>query len=425
MAIGLVAIMAVDLIDAFWIAYLGDNALTAIGFVMPITSFFMAIGIGISSGASVKLAQLLGSHNPSFHCKCFVFHILILSAMLTFFCVIIGILSINPLFTFLGAKGEILSLISQYMFIWYLGMTMLVIPMVGNGLIRATGAPTWPTVIMVTAAIGNAILDPIFIFGFGPIPPLGIQGAALATLIVRALAMFAMIAILHFQLKIIHWHIPSPSELLKSLLAILPVSSSSTFSFIVNPIANSFIISLIASIGAVEVAGFNIGIRIEMVALVLIIGISSSIGPIIAQNYGAQLIPRVISIRKNGFLLILATALLFALATSITAPFIAPLFGDNPDIQNITIIYLSFIPLSWLGLGISMCASHVLNATGRPVLSAFTTLSRAFILYVPLAYLLKEPFGFHGIIAALAIANLSAGTLSWFLSSIKEKTQKA
>lgn len=418
MSLGLVAIMMVDLVDAFWIAQIGENPLIAIGFAMPITSLFMSIGIGLSTGASMKLAQMLGDYKPLDICQNFVVNALIISVSITFVCVVIGILSITSLFSFLGASGEVLSLINDYMFIWYLGMTALVVPMVGNGLIRATGDSTWPSIVMISAAVLNAILDPILIFGIWIIPPLGIEGAALATVIVRTLAMIAMILILHFKLNLICWKMSSFAQVRRSFFDILDVSASATLSFIITPIANTMIVSIIATIGLVEVAGFNIGIRIEMVALVFVMGVSASVGPIMAQNFGANAIERLVLIRRISLILIASAAVISAIIVIAFSNEIAQIFDSSQEVEHFVILYLSLVPLSWPLIGVSMCSSNILNATRRPMLSFLLNISRVFVFYVPLAYGLKFLFGFHGILYACILSGLLSGIYGLYLSRI-------
>jgi len=110
---------------------------------------------------------------------------LLLSSGIVSLFVIAGITTIQPLFFLLGARGEILRLVKTYMLIWYCGMPFVVIPMVGNNAIRATGDTKTPSLIMVSSMSINIVLDPLFIFGIGFFPKLGLAGAALATVIAR------------------------------------------------------------------------------------------------------------------------------------------------------------------------------------------------------------------------------------------------
>src|SRR5680860_1870988 len=109
---------------------------------------------------------------------------------------IVGLATIDPVFRMLGATDQTLPLIRQYMTIWYVGVSFVIIPMTGNAAIRATGDMKTPAAIMMTAAAINVVLDPLMIFGIGPFPAMGIQGAALATMIARAMSLAASLWVL-------------------------------------------------------------------------------------------------------------------------------------------------------------------------------------------------------------------------------------
>ena len=111
----------------------------------------------------------------------FTCHGLLLALLLVGCASTLGIIALEPMFTLLGAKQELLPLISEYMSVWYLAIPLLVIPMAGNSAIRATGDTKTPAKIMLLAGLINGVLDPLLIFGYGPFPELGIQGAAIAS----------------------------------------------------------------------------------------------------------------------------------------------------------------------------------------------------------------------------------------------------
>ena len=417
MAVGLFAIMSVDLVDAFWIAMLGKDELAAIGFAAPVTSIFLSIGIGFSTGASLKLAQFLGrADSQKERAKCFVMEMLIVAVAFTSCCVVLGISTIDPLFGLLGASGNVLVNIHDYMSIWYIGIVMVVVPMLGNGFIRATGAAVWPAIIMVAASILNAALDPLLMFGWGFIPPMGIQGAALATVIVRTFACVAIIGVLDRQYRLIYWHLPKWSSIKNSVRIVLPTSVSSTFSFVILPFAHMIVVGFIATIGNTEVAGFNIGLRIEFLALVLSMAISASCAPIIAQNFGAKDFQRLSSIRNHVYAIALLVALPIGIIVMVFAQPLSLAFGEHPDVQHIVVLYLFFIPLSWIGRAFSMCSVNMLSALSQPLLSVMVTIFHGLLLYVPLAFVFKYFWGFEGILSAYIIANISSGTLGWFLT---------
>ena len=109
----------------------------------------------------------------------------------------LGLNTIEPLFSKLGAKPELLPLIRDYMSIWYLGMVFLVVPLIGNSALRACGNTVVPRLIMTLVAAINVLVYPILIFGWGPIPALGLKGAAIASVTSRIGILVASLAFLH------------------------------------------------------------------------------------------------------------------------------------------------------------------------------------------------------------------------------------
>lgn len=278
--IGILTILGFSLVDTFFISQLGTEALAAISFTFPVTLIVSSIAIGIGAGVSTNLGRLIGSGNSP-KAKVFLHDALLITFWLIAALSLLGSLFIGPLFTLLGANDDSLPLIRDYMFLWYLGAPLLVLLMVGNQGLRATGDTKSPAKIMALAAVINLVLDPLLIFGLGPFPRLEIQGAAIATLIswVVALSLSGYLLIIkrnlvdfaEFNLERIHcnWrqlaHIAQPAALMNLL----------------NPVANAIIMAMLARIDHSAVAAFGAGTRLESVLLIAVMALSSSLVPFI------------------------------------------------------------------------------------------------------------------------------------------------
>ncbi|MEF1304143.1 MATE family efflux transporter, partial [Vibrio owensii] len=180
MTMGMIAILMFNLVDTFFISLLGTQALAAISYTFPVTFAVNCITMGIGMGLSTNIGRLLGQGHASQAAR-FTSHGLLLAVVLVTIASTLGFFTIEPLFRLLGAKEDSIPLIEQYMQVWYLTIPLLVIPMAGNSAIRATGDTKTPAKIMMLAGLINGILDPLLIFGYGPFPELGIQGAAIAS----------------------------------------------------------------------------------------------------------------------------------------------------------------------------------------------------------------------------------------------------
>ena len=185
MMLGIVGMVAFNLVDSFFVGRLGTLELAAMSFTFPVVLVIMSISRGLGVGTTAVLARAIGEGDQH-KVRRMTTDALLLSLIVVVAFVVAGLLTIEPLFRVLGAGDEVLPLIKKYMFIWYLGMPFVVIPMVGNSAIRATGDTKTPSAVMFVAILVNLALDPVLIFGLGPFPRLELAGAALATAIARA-----------------------------------------------------------------------------------------------------------------------------------------------------------------------------------------------------------------------------------------------
>ncbi len=185
MIIAIFAMIAFNLTDTYFVSRLGTTPLAAMSFTFPLVFIINTITLGIGSGGGAVIARAIGAGDTD-RVRRLTTDLLTLSLLLVAVMVTIGLLTIKPVFTLLGATEETLPLIRQYIAIWYSGVIFVVIPMVGNAAIRATGDTKTPSNIMLFAFGVNLVLDPLLIFGIGPFPRLELAGAAIATDVARA-----------------------------------------------------------------------------------------------------------------------------------------------------------------------------------------------------------------------------------------------
>ncbi len=414
--IGILTILGFSLIDTFFISQLGTEALAAISFTFPVTLIVSSIAIGIGAGVSTNLGRLIGSGNSP-KARIFLHDALLITFWLIAAISLLGSLFIDPLFTLLGANDSSLPLIHDYMFLWYLGAPLLVLLMVGNQGLRATGDTKSPAKIMALASLINLVLDPLLIFGLGPFPRLEIQGAAIATLIswIVALSLSGYLLIIkrnlvdfaEFNLERIrcNWrqlaHIAQPAALMNLL----------------NPVANAIIMAMLARIDHSAVAAFGAGTRLESVLLIAVMALSSSLVPFIAQNLGAGQTQRarealMLSLR---FVLIFQTLIYLPLALMATP--IAQLFSKDPQVIEWLSFYIIALPAAYGPLGMVILTATSLNAYHRPMSSLVLNLCRLFLLLLPLAALGSYLGGVNGLLLALPITNAVMGIACYILAS--------
>ena len=406
---GMLAAIGFNAIDTLFVAQLGTEALAAISFTFPVVFIFIGLSIGLSAGSASALSRAIGQGDQA-HVQRLATDALILSVAIVAVCVAIGIATTDPLFRALGATDETLPLIRQYMLIWYLGMPALVVPMVGNGLIRATGNAVVPGLIMVGGSLINVILDPLLIFGWFGFPRLEITGAALATVAARMVTLVAALWVLR-RMGLIAFCWPTLASMRRSWPAILAVGLPASATNIINPVAVALVTRILASFGPEAVAAFGVATRIEALALIVYFAMSSVIGPLVGQNWGAGRLDRVRDAFWGAFFFCGASALALAAGLWLVAPTVTGWFSTESQVQATATAYLLLVPISYGGAAVVIVGAAGFNGIGRPLPSMLFAITRMVGLYVPLAFLLAGPFHTTGIFMAAASANLLTGAL--------------
>jgi putative MATE family efflux protein len=409
---GLFSIVGLNLADMYFLGLLGGPVLTSISYTIPIIMIIAGLTIGLGSGTASVISRAIGRGDNQ-RVRRLATDSLILALLIVGLVVVAGISTILPLFSLLGAGPELLPLIEDYMSIWYLATGFLVIPMVGNAIIRARGDTRFPALIMTFSAMINLILDPILIFGFWGIPALGIKGAALATMISRALTIIPSLYILHYRERILDFSAPKIKEVFQSWKEILYVGLPSAGSNIIAPVTLTIITSLLSGYGSEAVAAFGIVNRLEAFFFIIIIALSSVVGPFVGQNWGAKKLSRVRLAFEVSCIFTLIYGLSGALLLGFMGEFIASLFSQSLETISVAATYLWIVPASYAFEGIRMMANSSFIGLGRPLPATLLMTLRMFILYIPLAYGAAESFGIHGIFFATFFSNFSVGILSY------------
>lgn len=413
---GVFAVIAFSLVDTYFVAQVGTNELAAMSFTFPVVMVLGSLAMGLGTGASSVIARAMGQ-GDRLRVQRLTTDSLVLSFLIVGLAAVLGLTTIDPLFSALGAGPDVLPLVRDYMGIWYLGMIFLVVPLVGNSAIRASGNTVVPSLIMTFAAVINIVLDSLLIFGWGDVPALGIEGAALATVISRATTLVASLAFLHYRERLLLFTLPSLKELWQCWKNILFVGLPAASTNLIAPISVGLLTSLIARYGPEAVASFGIASRVEALALIVPIALSASLGPFVGQNWGAKQVGRVDRAVRLSFSFCLAWGALVAIVVGAAAPGIVSWFDNAPAVVEGATAYLTIVPLSYGALGVVLIISSTCNALGKPLPSLAMTLSRVLFLYLPLAYLGSWLFGVQGIFGAACLSNVAVGLGAFFWHS--------
>lgn len=416
MVFGILAVLSISLVDTYFVGKLGTKQLAALSFTFPVSLTIASLAIGLSAGAASVVSRAIGRKDQKRACR-LTTDSLVLSLIIVAIVSLLGFLTIRPLFSLMGAQGDVLDMIEDYMRIWFISMPFLVIPMVVNGLIRAAGDSLWPSMIMIGAAFINIGLTPLFIFGTGIFPEMGIEGAAFATMIARATTFIAALSIIIFREKMITFIKPAIEDLISSWKEILKIGIPAASGNMVNPLSIGIVTAFLAGFGDQSVAAFGVATRVEAFAAIVMLALSSAIGPIAGQNWGADKKDRVLRALTISFGVCIIWSVVLAVIFWIFGPMIVSAFSPEAVVKEEAALYLKIIPITLWGYGITIIAAGCFNAIGKPVVGLGTYLMRSALFYVPfvgIAVLLFNKVIF--VFGAIAAANILAGLLVGFFA---------
>ena len=421
MIIGLMVLITNSLVDAYFVSQLGSAPLAAVSYAFPVSFIVGAIAMGLGTGTSSLVSRLFGAGNQE-KVRQIATHSMLLGLIAGLCVVIFGLLTLEEVFSLLGADEQTMPFVKDYMEIYYWGGIFLVIPMIGNAVLRAGGDAKTPSVLMASTAVINAVLDPILIFGWFGFPALGIKGAALAGVLANVVFLIASLSILIFRENLIQFRKNTVAAILHSWYQILHVGLPAISSNLIAPMSTALVTSLISSFGQSAVAGFGLASRLEAFIIIIFMALGGAIAPFVGQNFGAQKFDRL----KQGFVFCVAFSFIYALFCIgffiLSVDTLLGFFTTDPEVIKTAKIQLLYCPWGYGFLGLAIIANGSFNAVGKPMPAMTISIGRTLLVYVPLAYWLASSMGIRGVFIAQVLANLLAGIVGfvWYQNVFKQ-----
>ncbi|MDD2907557.1 MAG: MATE family efflux transporter [Candidatus Gracilibacteria bacterium] len=399
---------AYQLTDAFWVGRLGGDAVAAVSVSFPITFLMISLGSGFAIAGTTLIAQYVGAKNQKM-----VDHVAAQTMlMVTVVSIIIGIIgyAIAPLLlNLMGVSDSVFSDALSFLRLSFIGMIFVFGFSMFQSIMRGLGEVNMPMKIVLGTVLLNLIIDPLFIFGYGIFPAMGVAGAAMATLITQAIAsIIGMIVLLKgkygIHLKISDFK-PDYSYIKKAFFLGLP-SSIEMSARSLGLVAMTF---LITSFGTHAVASYGAGSNIIQLVMIFGLGLSMSTAVLVGQNVGAKNIARATEIAKVSSIISFLVLTFIGIISFIFAPYLISFFihGDNEILAGGT-RFLHIVSLSFGLIGLQMSINGVFRATGNMVTTLVLTLVSQWIFQLPIAFILSKytSLGVDGLWYAIVITNL-------------------
>lgn len=410
MLIGFLSAAAFNITDAYFIGLLGTREMAAISFTFPVVMLTGGLAMGIGVGATAVISQIIGRGDQR-EVQRLTTHSLMLALMVVAVIVVLGLLTIGPLFTLLGATDETLPIVADYMRIWYIGVMFVIVPMVGNSAIRATGDMLTPSAIMAVGLFLNIALDPLFIFGFGPLPAMGVTGAAIATVICRGVALVAALYILGVRKKMLTFEAPTLRAVWASWRRILHIALPAAGAHMLAPVSAGVITRMIAQYGTASVAAYGVGTRLEMVLALPLISMGVSMTPFVGQNWGAGEISRIYEAQRFTERFAVIWGVSCATIIGLLAWPIADLFTTDPSMRGQLVLYLCVAPWAFGFRGLGHICNSAMNGISQPLHAASAIVLRHFALTIPAALLGAWLDGYAGLLCGLVLGEVASGAI--------------
>ncbi|WP_113906445.1 MATE family efflux transporter [Aliidiomarina celeris] len=421
---GVLTLISFNVVDTFFISLIGTQELAAVGFTFPVSFTVISLTIGLGIGTSAVIARKLGADNIE-GARQVGSSALYLAALLVGTLAFIAFIFTVPIFSLLGATDDLMPIIKDYMYIWYAGAVLLVMPMVGNSILRASGDTKTPSMIMGLGGLLNAILDPILIFGWGPIPAMGVKGAALASVLAWAIGFSLIIYLLVGRSKLIDWRPPEFAIFVTSCRKLLRIGIPAAAANMMTPIAMGVLTAVVATHGAAAVAAFGVGIRLESLASVVILALSMSLPPFISQNFGAGRWDRVQEAYRKSLAFVLLFQLGIYLLLVLMLPGLQLAFAREEAVAEVLALFVWTLPLGYGFQGAIILTNSSFNALHQPSRAFLLSVVRLFVTFVPFAMVGNYFYGLVGLFVGGVIANILTAFFAyrWFMQALGKAQQ--
>lgn len=405
---------AYQLIDAFWVGRLGGAAVAAVSVSFPPTFLMFAIGGGLSMAGSTLIAQYVGARNERM-----VSHVagqtLLMVALVSLMLGAGGFVGAPALLRLMGVGDDVYPGALAFMRVSFAGLIFSFVYFVFQSIMRAIGRPNLPVYIALGTVFLNFVLDPLFIFGWGPIPGYGVMGAALTTFVCQGISAVIGIVVLRLGRHGIKLQrrdfAPDPAYMKRAFLLGLPSSVEMS----ARAAALMVMSFLITSFGTLALAAYGVGANVLQVIMIPAFGLSMAISTLVGQNIGAGNIERAAAIGRLGALIGFVSLEAFGLIVFLFPRTVVSFFvPDDAAVIAAGAELLRIGALGWGFLGLQIALTGVLRASGNMVMTMVLTLVSQWVLQFPLAYVLSKhtDLGVHGIWWAFPTTNVAIALIT-------------
>ncbi|ELZ16822.1 MATE efflux family protein [Haloterrigena salina JCM 13891] len=403
---------AYNLFDTFWLGQYSTDALAAISFAFPMVFLLISVGMGLSVAGSVLVAQHIGADEES-EAEYAASQTVALSLLGATLIGVVGYGFVRELLGLLGASRDVLPLATDYMQVISLGMPFMFGFFVFIALMRGYGDTITPMLVMFGSVLLNVVIDPFLIFGWGPFPELGIQGAAIATVFSRGLALAVGLAIMFRGARGVKIRLGQMRPDLSYARKLVGIGVPASVEGMGRALSINLLLVIVAFFPDTVVAAYGVGTRVFSVIFLPAVAVARGVETMTGQNVGAGKPDRAADAANFAARVMFVVLGALGVVAWLGARPIIAVFTTDPEVVDIGVTFLRYVAPSFGFIGVMRAYNGSFRGTGKTLTAAAIVLVIYAGIRLPTAYGLSRAIGYEGIWIAFAVSNVVGAALAY------------
>lgn len=405
------------IVDILYVSQVSVNAVATIGLTESVITLVYAVAIGLSMAATAIVARRVGEKDIKGASSAAV-QVIFLGIFVSVIISVVGILYPKEILGLMGGEPDLIAEGYGYTQVLLGGNVTIMLLFLINAIFRGAGDASMAMWTLILSNGLNIILDPIFIFGFGPIPAYGVEGAAIATTIGRGTAVLFQLVVLFFGYSKIKVAVKDLILQVGVMLNLIKVSLGGIGQFLIGTSSWVFLMRIMSEFGSEVLAGYTIAIRVMMFTFMPAWGMSNAAATLVGQNLGAQKPDRAEqSVWKTGKYSAIFMGFV-SIVYLVFAPQIIVLFNDTPNVVKYGGLCLRVIAAGYIFYGYGMVVINAFNGAGDTKTPTYINFVCFWLLQLPFAYVmaLTLNLGPSGVFWAITLAEILIAIIAivWF-----------
>jgi putative MATE family efflux protein len=404
------------IVDIFFVSRLGAEAVATVGLTESVLTIIYAISLGLGTATTSMVSRRIGEKKPDAASRA-AFQAIITGLTVSLIIGVPGFLFADNLLDLMGASPSIVEDMSGYARIMIGGNVVIMLLFIINAIFRSAGDAAVAMKVLWIGNIINILLDPCLIFGLGPFPEMGINGAATATIIGRGTAVLIQLYLLFFGKKRIRLSVNHLSVDFGLIFKLLKLSVGTIGQNLISTTSWVALVRIISIFGSEVVAGYTIAIRIIGFTILPSWGISNAASTLVGQNLGAKKPERAErAVWVTGWVNMILLGVIGLILFLFPEPFIG-FFIDESEVFVSGVEGLKIISIGFIAYGLGMVLVNSFNGAGDTTTPLKINFFAFWMVEIPLAWLLaiKAQMNENGVFIAIVVAETLMTLIAWLV----------